>query len=341
MSEGSDFIFGGSPDDDEEDILYSLMMLSDNVPALMYRLKNERIFRNRYLKLTDSISFGDKPCADIDLLGLYNALCSGEENDSYINDNLQFAAEKIICSPELSQIMPVVFTALFTRYPKKMYETKGFEPNFKKLLRHIDYNIEKNNGKNIRSFYNQLDMYASFRKYFDSCDPLLCDMGFAEISNITECEMIYWYDYPDITIPVRNEYSINPFLAFADIFEENPFFTSKKVGIVKQNKFEAEDGQRPPKYRIIENADKYIREHKEIREQYYRLICREETDKCVPITMDVIQNFGINADMIPSKDIKYACSAILGSIMDNISRDIKEEMLDTGDKIMKWYEGSL
>lgn len=343
MSDHSDFIFDDDSEPfDEEYVLYNYMLLSDCVEDLMLRLKKERYYRKCFLELSEKITFCDKYCVDIDLSHFYNTFY--EESDpekDFIMDNLSYVTEKVIRSPELSQIMPVVFTALFIRYPKKMYETQGFEPNFKKLLRHMDYNIENDNGKNIDNFYRQLNMYNTFRTYFSCCDPMLCDAGFAAISNITSCEMIMWEDYPEMILPIRDEFSYRYFDCFPGGYMENPFFTSAKISLRKLESFESRDEQMPPKCQIIANADRYIREHKDISERYYQLICKNETDKCLPLVTEVINNSEIQQDYISPKIVAYAYTSIMTCIMNNISDIIKGEMLDAADKIKEWYYNEL
>ncbi|MGN1416927.1 MAG: hypothetical protein ACI4XF_08790, partial [Oscillospiraceae bacterium] len=164
---------------------------------------------------------------------------------------------------------------------------------------------------------------------------------FAAISNITSCEMIMWEDYPEMILPIRDEFGYRYFDCFPCGYMENPFFTSAKISLRKLESFESHDEQMPPKCQIIANADRYISEHKDISERYYQLICKNETDKCLPLVTEVINNSEIQQDYISPKIVAYAYTSIMTCIMNNISEIIKGEMLDAADKIKEWYYNEL
>lgn len=75
-----------------------------------------------------------------------------------------------------------------------------------------------------------------------------------------------------------------------------------------------------------------------ISERYYRLILAHETDKCLPIITDVISASEIQSDSIAPKNVDCAYISIMTCIMNSVSEVIREEMLDTADKLMQWYE---
>lgn len=343
IADHSDMVFEGDEDskNDEEYLLYNYMLLSDEVESVMLRLKKEKYYTRSFLELANNITFADKPCVDFDLADFYESFNANSDPDEPIRDNIKFAAEKIIRSPELSKIMPVAFTALFTRYQKKMYSSQGYEPNFTKLLRRMEYGIDRDNGKNIESFCRQLNMYKSFRHYFDCCDKNLCDAGFAAISNITACEMIMWEDYPELTLPVCDEYRYRYFDCFPNGYLDNPYFTGQNVSYRKLDKFEYKDNLMPARCRIIENAEKYIRSDASVSERYMELIRRNETSKCTKLINDVIENSEIQTDRITTENAIYAYTSIVGCIMNDLSERIKRDMLDAAKTIEEYYFNTL
>lgn len=115
---------------------------------------------------------------------------------------------------------------------------------------------------------------------------------------------------------------------------ENPFFILPNVSLRRLEKFEYDDEKLPLKCQIIANVDRYIREHKEISERYYRLILAHEIDKCLPIITDVINASEIQSDSIKPKNVDCAYINIITCIMNSVSEVISEELLDTADKLM-------
>ncbi|MGN0692910.1 MAG: hypothetical protein ACI4K7_11225 [Oscillospiraceae bacterium] len=53
---------------------------------------------------------------------------------------------------------------------------------------------------------------------------------------------------------------------------------------------------------------------------------------------DVINASEIQSDSIAPKNVDCAYISIMTCIMNSVSEVIREEMLDTADKLMQWYE---
>ena len=53
---------------------------------------------------------------------------------------------------------------------------------------------------------------------------------------------------------------------------------------------------------------------------------------------DVINASEIQLDSIAPKNVDCAYISIMNCIMNSVSEVIREEMLDTADKLMQWYE---
>ncbi len=334
ISEHSDFIFENPADVEEEYALYNFMALADDIDSIMKRLETEDTYAEEFRRLSENITFGEKPCFEYNFEPFFDAFVStADPDDTALTDNLKFAADRIIRSPELSKIMPVVFYALFMRYSSKMYKTEGFEPNFSKLLRYKEYIIDKDNGKNIANFYQYTNLYNVLRSQFDCCNGMLCDAGFAAISNITKCELIMWEDYPAIVRPIEVETACGYFSCFPGGYNDNPYFSANDININYIDSYYNYDNALPKKCRVIENAEKYISEHEEISERYLKLIQNSETEYCMPLIMDIINDSEINPGFIKPGHVGLAYTEIMNCVMEDISRRAKAGLISVIGKL--------
>lgn len=315
----------------EHSILCYLKM-KEEYKEILDRIKADKLNSERFAALASKITFTDELCTDCDFTDFVEKLKESIDiSDNYI-DNLTLIIDKISHSPQLSQIIPLVLNLIFIRRSEKMH-SEGFEPNYRKILEYYKYKIDKNNRKNIDSFENQISSYIQLRDYFDCCDPALCDAGFNAVSNIVDCSLIDWEQYPELRRPLLKELSENYFSCFVDGYYENPYYTSKNINIYKLMRFNAFDMSASPECRISENMYNYLKNNSELSDSYYKLLENGEQDKCMSIIMRAAVNSGV-AELITSKKADYAYTEIIECIHMDISRRICEELLAIGEKII-------
>lgn len=293
ISEENYFLF--DQDDDERCNLTGYLRLNDDVDNYFRRIKSENDVRERFHNLLDNITFQDKSVITADVSSLYHAFCiDGGLKGVCLKDNLDYVNEMICHSEELAKIAPLVYYSLFARYRKKLLETIGYEPNFKKILRRMEYVIDMDNGKNIDTFEEHIAIYRCACCYCDnSYDRYLCDIGFAEMSNIVDCTMLDWTKYTDITLPLRNELTKKYFSAFPGGLNENPIFIRAGVELDALSNFEEIDENRIESLKIIPKIKKYFEEHPETLMNYAELLRKNKANECMPIVFDVVDNSGV------------------------------------------------
>lgn len=335
LSEHSDFLFERQYDTNDIDCAeyrdFNFAMLIEDIESYMRRLENESANALEFIKLAENVTFEKEPLTEINADSLASAMAEvyGIGGKNY-KDNMRKICEKISCSPELSKIVPNVLYALFMRYRKKLTDNEDFLPNFKSVLRKINYMIDMDNGKNQAVYEEHLDVYENLCDCFKDCDKSLCDAGFSCMSNLCENEILPWEDYPDFERPLETELREKYFTCFPNGLDDNPVFKANDMDIDVGDMAAYEDfydAKLPPKFRIIDKAAKFLEENSDIIEQYITLIENDETDKCIQIVHDIIERSEIAPAFIKPEMVNLTNAIIMEEVHKNISSRIKAELL--------------
>ncbi|MCM1023617.1 MAG: hypothetical protein NC395_06115 [Prevotella sp.] len=343
LSEHSDFLFEKQGDVNDIDYIeyrnFNFAILMNDIQNYMRRLENETALTAEFTRLAENITFQNEPLSEINADALASAMGSvyGIGGENYL-DNMRKICGEISRSPELSKIAPNVLYALFMRYRKKLTDSEDFSPNFKSVLRKINYIIDVDNGKNQAVYEEHLDVYENLCECFKNCDKHLCDAGFACMSNLCENEALPWENCPDFERPIEIELRRKYFSCFPNGLEDNPVFAADDIDIDVGDIAAFEifyDEKLPPKLRIIDAAEKFLNENSEAAEQYLTLIENGETDKCIKIIHDIIERSEINPAFIKPEMVNLTNAVIMEEVCKNISGRIKAELLEFLPKFKK------
>lgn len=322
MAEDSDFLFDGV--NDKRYCMHNYMNMKMQADTLEFKLQNEKRISAEAKELVSNFKFDDTEYAELNFEYFYTLLSIdlGFEGECF-EDNLKAFSEKIVCSKELSKILPVAYYALFTRYRSKLMNTQGFEPNFSKLFRFIDYIINENNGKNIDSINEHIDVYEMFCLYFSDCDKYLCDMAFNAISNIGECDLADWESNPEFNRPLICFLNDGFFSCLID----NPFVSSGNVDFEDLCTFEDIDERRPKKKQIIPAVRKFLNDNQRYCEQFSELVCSKAENSCLPLVTEIIINSGADMSVIRPDQTNVLHAAVIKMLTDSIDDIIKCNMI--------------
>ncbi len=333
FSQYSDFLFEKQGDpSDKDDMEYRIgrcALLLTDIDGFMCRLGNESKNRESFLQLRENITYSEEKFLEIDVDDFYIIVteCIGLEG-KFLKDNLTYVCDKVSHSKELSQIAPNVFYALLMRYRKKLESTEGFMPNFKSAIRFIEYEINKNNGKNQDIYPVHIVIYNGMCQYFGQCDKEFCDAGFSCMSNLCENDDINWYEFPQLTRPLAAELRDRYFTCFPNGLDDNPVFTANSLSVGDMVAYE--DSYEPhtaPKARVICYVRKYLSENIEPPEQYIGLLKNGETEKCMKIIHDIIEKSDVSPEFIKPEMSDVVNAVIMEEVLENVSDRVKAEML--------------
>ena len=335
MSENSDFIFDTDSENDMQYKLYNYMELKNDIEGFFYRIKNEDRLRKEFSDLIEKISLSNDFSEGSDMKHLYHVFSIDIGLDGEcLEDNLNYISGLVNCSKELSRISPLVYYRMFTLYRTKFLESRDYEPNFKEVLRYYAHKITKDNGKNINTIYEHMQIYtlvcqcldeSTYNKYF-------CDVGFSVMSNIPECDLIKWKDFPEFTRPLKNELEYNYFSCFPGGYSENPVFVGADVHPDDMDNFEYFDEEKPKPIRILDKIRPYISGRPDIADRYTQLLKTGETKKCMPLVLDVLNNSGVDAKFIDPDIMDVVNAVIMQEIMSFIDDRIKKSMIGVMQK---------
>lgn len=322
FSDNSDFVFDVSSD--PAYCLFNFMGLKEDFETYIKRLTTERAVIDKAKALIENFTFADKPCIEFDEQELYEILhIHAEITGKCFEDNFKAFTKKIVCSPELSQIIPVAYYALLTRYRRKLLEGDGYEANFSKLLRYISYNVHDYNGKNALYFFEHVGYFAIFNSYFKrcGCDPYLSSMAFSCICNIFETDLVCWEEFPNVIRPFMLYLKDETFVC--DI--PNPF----RLGISDDDiiYFEETDSARPAKKRIIPVLDSFMEQNYQVCEKYIDMAINGKEKECTPLIIDVIGRSGIDTAVVKPEQINVLHYSVVNSMIRTIDKKIKSELM--------------
>ncbi|MBQ8781636.1 MAG: hypothetical protein IJZ72_08195 [Oscillospiraceae bacterium] len=335
ISEENYFLF--EPEEDERYNLSGYLRLKADIDNYFKRIKTENDTRQKFLNIVKSISFSDKALTNINISRLYHTFCiDGGLDGAAFKDNLDFVNEKICHSKELLQIAPLVYYALFSRCRKKILKTQGYEPNFTNLLRRLEYVIDADNGKNINNFEEHISIYRCACFFHEKCyDKYLCDMGFAEMSNITECTLLTADSFADIVLPLKNETARKNFDVFPMGLNDNPIFADNSIDIDDLSDYIESDKDKMESLKIIPSIRRYISSSPDISQKYIRLIREDRCNECMEIIFEILDNSEIKKKLKQTHTMDILNAVIIEELHSCISSDIQEQLtglIDTFNK---------
>jgi hypothetical protein len=307
------------------------MALSDDIEKTVWEIKNEKRLGDEFESLTKKITFEDAPAAEIGIDKLYHFLSIEAQIDGeFFEDNLHYLTEKICHSPELVKVAPLVYYSLIERQRKKMLTSPDYDPNWSNVLRREERQIDTDNGKNIDNFCEHIGIYELACRCIDDSlfDKSFCDIGFARMSNIPECSLVPWENYPTFERPVYSRIRDSYFTCFPNGLNDNPIFAANDIHYDDMTDFEFYDDRQPKSRKILGKVRAYIKENEHICNDYCKLVQSGETDKLYPIILDVTDNSGIDTKHIKPELIDIVNAVITDEIMKRIDEIVKGKMLD-------------
>ncbi len=334
LSDHSDFLFEKQQELSDNDYMeYRIMQcyyLKEDIDNLLERLKSESLCNQQFDQISKSISFSNETFLNIDVERLYKVVTEGIGlKGKHLKDNMIYACDKISHSAELSQIAPVVLYSLFTRYNKKMSDTGGFIPNFKAVIGFRNYIIDENNGKNQDSYMEHIIIYQGMCSFFSDCDRTLCDVAFANMSNLVKNDNMNWYEFPLFKKPLLIELEDNFFTCFPNGLDDNPAFLSDDVSVEDMIAFEEYyDSRLGANEHILRHVREYLSKDNEPAEQYIRMIELNETNQCMKIIHDIIEKSDVKPENIKPEMSNIVNAAIMEETLANVNDRMKKEMLD-------------
>ena len=331
VSEENDFLF--VPEGDERCELAGFLRLKADIEDYSRRIGSEKQLRESFRQTAGNISFCSEPVEKADISRLYHAFCiDGGLKGPYLKDNLEYVNEMICRSPELVRLAPLVYYSLFSRYRKKLLDTMGYEPNFGKLLRRMEYVIDTDNGKNIDTFGEHTAIYRCACCFCgNNFDKALCDAGFGEMSNIVQCRIVAEENFDGIVLPLKDELAGKYFTAFPRGLDENPVFLNTETQLEELIRFEQTDEDRIGSLKITPKIRKYLEQHHEISHKYTDLIRAGRQSECMPLVFEVVDNSGVKDVLRKACTVDVLNVAIIEELHSHTSERIRrglEEMLD-------------
>ena len=340
MSGHSGFLFKNPNDYDESYMLVHFIELKDDIDELLYKIYHESAVTKQAKDLLNNITNGTEKCVDCDLKDIKTYFYNLAENKSdYLMDNLDLAIDKIVRSPELSQIIPLVLWWIKVKKFTYIQNKYCYEVNFNNIIGNDkERKIDVDNRKNIKSMKEQLELYEYLLTHINDCDKMLCNCGFEVISNIMECKLIDWQDYPCIDRPFEAIMRSGNFTCFPAGNEDNPYFSELDIDPKYLDSYAENNKSEPEKAKILEIASDYIGKHEEIGEKLISMIEKNKTDRCVSLVFEIIERSGIDTSLITPGQVDVVFSLIIRYVMDDIDRHIRCEMLFVLDTIMEHCE---
>ncbi len=335
LSDSNDLLF--TEEWDKEDKLLAYFKLIDDIELIRFMFVMDKTCPSKFSRLISDITFCDDPVVRIEKNALLKELRKKNFNGDQLDDNLSNLCNKIEHSPELAALAPLVFYAALTRYRRKMLDTPGFEMNFSKAMRYMEYNIGDDNGKNLGNFAKHIELYILLRDIMleDETDIYLNDYGFSMMSNICKCRLIDWKCEYNIIRPLQLELEDDYFTGFPNGLDDNP---CGSVSIDDIMIFEDYDNKQPLPRRILDKIRDYIKNDSRIGSEYLELIRTDSTDECMPLVNRVLTESGIYLKGIKPKMIPLVNAIIMQEIMENISQGIQTRLIKNMSRFEKFIK---
>ena len=333
-SESFDNVLADGYDWDEQGILFNFLSLESDMNDFMYRLKNEKTLKNEFYVLRSNISFSEKAVAEIDAQKLYhNFAFDFDIGGPELEANFETITENICHSPELYKAAPLVYYGVIVRQTKKMTETIGYEPNYKAILETKLRRIDKDNGKNADSIALHIAVYNFFKDQLKgSFDEFFCDMGFAVMSNISQCSFM---PIVGIIRPLYYQLKDTYFTVFSNGYLDNPIVVGADVHHDDLANYEFYDEMLPRKLRLLDKIRPFIAENESFSDDYLKLVIENETEQCMSIVLGIFNGSGVESSFIKPELMDVIYAVIIDELQMHISSRIQSEMLEMIDVFEK------
>lgn len=296
---------------ERQDVYRWFFRLLDRMETVENIYIHQKNSDSEYARLMSEIVFNDEPVGEIDLDKVKLAVMSHGIDGECFDNNLKRLAERICLSPGLFKTAPLVFYASLMRYTKKMTDTQDYTMNFPKAMRRIEYSIDKDNGKNVNKFREHLELFYDLCDALCSCeeDRHLCYAGFRAITNISECQLIYWGELDELR-PLEAQIDHWGFEGFADKSLDNPCYSENTVALIDLMQYEDYDKTLPNNKKFLGKIRSFIINDPKAYKDYIKLIQENRTEECIPIVNRILT--GSEIDM---SDCSVRMNALLQAIV--------------------------
>ena len=324
LSSHSDFLF---IDEEDEDVrIASYLLMLDEINSRREHLIRQEDARKRYRALVSDIHHSDTPVGEINFPLLQRTVHSLSFKGEALEDDLRALTDTITHSPELYSIAPLVYYAALMRYTHKMQSDPDYTPNIPALLRRIEYGIDTDNGKNTQTFAAHVNVFTALADKIGGDDVFLYCMGFDELCNIMETELLDWDDLASLR-PVKAQMKADVFSVFINGAAANPFYTNAEEYIAETGCFD-----------IVypEEAQKlvpYIHDNDDVISRYEDLLHSGNEERCLPLINSIVAGSGISLDDMPASQIPTVYSFIMDNVMAQTDERIHEKLIDSVIKL--------
>ena len=318
LSVFSDILF--KEENDDEVRIASYLKLTDETEMRMRYYSEQEEARSRFRKLCSKITQSESSAGEIVFRKLQRSVYSLAFRGEQLENNLRVLTDIIVYSPELFVIAPLIYYSALMRNTKKMQSKADYEPNIKALLKREEYGIDADNGKNIITMSRHINVLSGLTNDIGGDDVWLQLMGFDEICNIMQCELIDWDDLNDLR-PVKVQMEEDPFSVFVNGAADNPFYTNFDEYLDEMTELESIHS------RITESINGYIRSHQDVMEKYEKMLIDGTSEKCMPLINEVINGSGIDITGIAANKIPSVYCYIMRAIMESVNERMHKRLI--------------
>ena len=318
LSVFSDILFKEESDDEVR--IASYLKLTDEAEMRMRYYKEQEEARSRFRKLCSKINRSETPVGEIDFRKLQRSVYNLGFRGEQLENNLRVLTEIIVHSKELYGIAPLIYYSALMRNTNKMQSKADYEPNIKALLKREEYGIDSDNGKNINTMSRHINVISGLTNDIGGDNVWLQLIGFDEICNIMQCELIDWDDMKDLR-PVRVQMEEDAFSVFVNGAADNPFYTNFDEYLDEMTELESIHSK------ITESINRYICSHQDVIEKYEDMLKNDTSEKCMPLINEVINGSDIDITGISANKIPSVYCYIMRSVMEGVSEHMHQRLI--------------
>lgn len=196
----------------EERDIRNYLKQKDNTEKLMKSIAEQKMMKLRFenllgaakMKLQSSKDFSEEAEAIYKLSIRYKFLRPGQNRTVY-TDNIAALLQQIHANPYLREVKPYLIGYVLSHRSGYMLNRPNFQPNLECALRPMIYNsMNKDNGKNFKSYQSSIELYMALRRYYqkdETVDIVFSDYCFANLSNLSDW---YYENFePDDDVPIK------------------------------------------------------------------------------------------------------------------------------------------
>ena len=182
--------------------IISFVELKDEVDTLIDLIKSRRVQKEKFAlilkKLPKNINYKktDKKVNEKEkkkILNIFMNYLGSNNLKDIVKDNIEHILKILHSNNNLEKLSPFfVFEVL--KNHKNRISDRSFDFNINNLFKYNEYEIENDNGKNFKSYFNMCVMYSHLVDYyreFDYVDLDLCNYCFYSVSNL--CNWFHSY----------------------------------------------------------------------------------------------------------------------------------------------------